>query len=223
MNIPQKGDKGTDVEALQERLVSLGYILPIYGADGDFGDETASAVRLWQLDFHVDGTLDESEMHALFPPAPAGSFPEVLNGQRAVVEKYGKPWDNVEAWKEKWIAPVVLPPELKRLAKRGRIWTNKDLVPVYDSIFEEIVDVGLARHLKTYHGCFNVRKIRGSGSQWSSHSWALAIDLNYADNRMGSEPKMHPGIVEIFERHDFVWGGRFKQKDGCHFQRVRGF
>ncbi len=223
MNIPKKGDEGKDVKALQERLVKLGYELPEWGPDGDFGTETEAAVRSWQLDFHVDGTLDDGEMQALFPPAPVRSFPNIPHGQKEVVEMYMKPWDDVDEWEEEWIAPVVLPKELKRLTKRGTIWTNRDLVPVYDSVFNDIVDQGLARHLKTYHGCFNVRKIRGSGTQWSCHSWALAIDLNYAENMLGSEPKMNMGIVEIFERHGYVWGGRFKRKDGCHFQRCKGF
>ena len=34
------GSEGSDVRALQEMLLSLGYELPRYGADGDFGAET---------------------------------------------------------------------------------------------------------------------------------------------------------------------------------------
>lgn len=223
LNIPKKGDKGNAVRALQSRLIELGYKLPKYGADGDFGNETMYAVRAWQLDYHIDGVLDEREMHALFPPEADRQFPNRPNGQREVVEMYGKPWDDVDGWWKKWGAPVKLPDELKRLTKRGRIWVNKDLVPVLQSIFDEIVDQGLARHLKTFDGCFNVRKIRGSATQWSVHSWALALDFNMADNMLGSEPKMHPGIVAIFEKNDFVWGGRFRRKDGMHFQYLTGF
>lgn len=223
VEIPKFGDKGNAVRALQSRLLDLGYKLPKYGADGDFGEETKNAIWDWQLDYHVDGTLDESEMQALFPPAPTGSFPKIPNGQREVIEMYEKPWDDVDGWWKKWGAPVELPDELKHLTKRGRLWTNKDLIPVLESVFEEIVDQGLARHLKTFDGCFNVRKIRGSKTKWSTHSWALALDFNMAENRLGAEPKMHPRIVEIFERHGFVWGGKFRRKDGQHFQRVTGF
>ena len=223
MNIPKKGDQGKEVKALQDRLLALGYKLPRFGPDGDFGTETENAVKAWQYDFHVDGALDETEMMALFPPEPVNSFPDIPNGQREVVNMYGKPWDDVDDWIKKWIGPVRLPEELRRLTKRGTIWTNKDLIPVYDSIFNEIVDQGLARHLKTYHGCFNCRKIRGSKTQWSTHTWALAIDLNMEENMMGAAGKMHPGIVEIFEKHGFSWGGKFRRKDPMHFQRCRGF
>lgn len=35
---------------LQKRLLSLGYKLPKWGADGGFGDETVEAVKLFQSD-----------------------------------------------------------------------------------------------------------------------------------------------------------------------------
>ena len=44
----KKGSKGADVKALQEFLLQLGYSLPRYGADGDFGGETASAIKRFQ-------------------------------------------------------------------------------------------------------------------------------------------------------------------------------
>ena len=42
----QKGDKGEDVRALQERLVALGYLKG--AADGDFGGKTEAAVKDFQ-------------------------------------------------------------------------------------------------------------------------------------------------------------------------------
>lgn len=44
----KKGMKGADVKALQELLIQLGYELPNYGADGDFGTETEKAVKTFQ-------------------------------------------------------------------------------------------------------------------------------------------------------------------------------
>ena len=44
----KKGSKGADVKALQEFLLQLGYSLPRYGADGDFGGETAAAIKRFQ-------------------------------------------------------------------------------------------------------------------------------------------------------------------------------
>ena len=44
----KKGMTGADVKALQELLMQLGYQLPRYGADSDFGDETEKAVIAFQ-------------------------------------------------------------------------------------------------------------------------------------------------------------------------------
>ena len=41
----KKGSKGTDVKALQEFLLQLEYSLPKYGADGEFGSETETALK----------------------------------------------------------------------------------------------------------------------------------------------------------------------------------
>jgi peptidoglycan hydrolase-like protein with peptidoglycan-binding domain len=44
----KKGVKGWDVVALQKGLLLLGYRLPRFGADGDFGGETDEAVATFQ-------------------------------------------------------------------------------------------------------------------------------------------------------------------------------
>lgn len=45
-----RGSKGVAVKQLQRDLMSLGYKLPKYGADGDFGSETFEAVKKFQQD-----------------------------------------------------------------------------------------------------------------------------------------------------------------------------
>ena len=44
----RKGSKGEYVTLLQTKLIQLGYSLPRYGADGDFGAETEAAVKAFQ-------------------------------------------------------------------------------------------------------------------------------------------------------------------------------
>ena len=47
----KKGSKGAAVKELQQRLLDLGYKLPRYGADGDYGNETVAAVKAFQKDW----------------------------------------------------------------------------------------------------------------------------------------------------------------------------
>lgn len=62
-----RGDKGAAVKALQEKLIKLGYSCGKYGADGDFGVGTESAVRKFQSDHSlgVDGMVGYQTMSAI--------------------------------------------------------------------------------------------------------------------------------------------------------------
>ena len=79
-------------------------------------------------------------------------------------------------------------------------------------------------------GTFNWRPIAGS-DQLSAHSFGIAIDIDpdYADywrwNVTGDHEKLIPyrnriphRIVEIFERHGFIWGGKWYHYDTMHFE-----
>lgn len=84
----RRGCKGDDVKELQEDLIKLGYALPKYGADGDFGKETEKAVQAFQLDHGLlaDGVMNVgADYEALFSilndaPAPPARYVEITGG-----------------------------------------------------------------------------------------------------------------------------------------------
>lgn len=63
----RKGVNGADVRELQEGLMSLGYTLPRYGADGDCGGETVAAITAFQTDngLEADGAAGRKTIEAL--------------------------------------------------------------------------------------------------------------------------------------------------------------
>lgn len=63
----RRGMRGADVKELQTLLLRLGYALPKYGADGDFGSETRSALKQFQkaARIEVDGVYGENSHAAL--------------------------------------------------------------------------------------------------------------------------------------------------------------
>ena len=65
--IIRRNTQGTDVMELQEALLKLGYSLPKYGADGDFGKESERALKLFQEDagLEVDGEFGKETFAAL--------------------------------------------------------------------------------------------------------------------------------------------------------------
>ena len=88
----------------------------------------------------------------------------------------------------------------------------------------------LLKYTKTA-GTFNWRKISGTNRQ-STHSYGIAIDIcvsksNYWkwDNPRKKETdsikynnRIPMELVEIFERHGFIWGGRWYHYDTMHFE-----
>ncbi len=78
-------------------------------------------------------------------------------------------------------------------------------------------------------GSFYWRAVRGAKRQ-SAHSYGMTIDIgvkysNYWRNVAKSENatvkyqnKFPHKIVEIFERHGFIWGGRWYHYDTMHFE-----
>ena len=65
--VVRKGAKGNITKLIQKRLLSLGYKLPKWGADGGFGDETVDAVKSLQTDkgLSVDGIVGQDTWRKL--------------------------------------------------------------------------------------------------------------------------------------------------------------
>lgn len=64
----KKGSDGTAVKCCQCMLICLGYSCGSYGADGDFGSKTYSAVKKFQKaeSLDVDGIIGKNTAYALF-------------------------------------------------------------------------------------------------------------------------------------------------------------
>ena len=75
--ILRNGMEGEDVKALQTNLIRLGYSCGKWGADGDFGSETETAVKKFQSDkgLPVNGIVDTDDYDALF--AALGRYVEI--------------------------------------------------------------------------------------------------------------------------------------------------
>jgi peptidoglycan L-alanyl-D-glutamate endopeptidase CwlK len=85
------------------------------------------------------------------------------------------------------------------------------------------------KFVTTTSGTFNWRPIAGS-DQLSAHAFGIAIDINsdYSDYWRWAKPngeskiayrnRIPHSIVEIFERHGFIWGGKWYHYDTMHFE-----
>jgi len=76
-------------------------------------------------------------------------------------------------------------------------------------------------------GTYNCRSVADTG-QPSPHSYGIAIDLNTAvsdywfwrphDGAIVYRNRMPEEIVAIFEKHGFIWGGKWYHFDTMHFE-----
>jgi len=128
-------------------------------------------------------------------------------------KKYGQP-----AADSKCMALWDVPTDLEIGVIPKRIYCNKDLIAPLSAAFKALIKTGKVAELKTWDGCFNIRKIRG-GNAMSLHSWGIAIDVNAFENGLGKQPKLSPEFVKCFTDNGFDWGGNWvSRKDGMHFQ-----
>ena len=127
------------------------------------------------------------------------------------LKKYGEP--SLEKNMTVWDVPTEL--EIGVIPKK--IYCNKDLVKPLEQAFKNLIERNFVKELKTWDGCFNLRKKRGLASM-SLHSWGIAIDINAAWNGLGKTPVLSAGFVKCFTDAGFYWGGNFKRKDGMHFE-----
>jgi hypothetical protein len=73
-------------------------------------------------------------------------------------------------------------------------------------------------------GTFNCRAVKDTGNP-SAHGWGVAIDINtkFADYWLWAKKRTYRNrvpfdIVDVFERHGFIWGGKWGHFDTMHFE-----
>ena len=90
----------------------------------------------------------------------------------------------------------------------------------------EKLPASMTKYLVPAAGTYNCRKIAGTNRR-SMHSYAAAIDIStaHADYWQWSggedaawKNRIPIEIVEVFERHGFIWGGKWRHFDTMHFE-----
>lgn len=152
----------------------------------------------------------------------------MIKSTRQFMEKYGTPMENPN-----YLTLIDLPYPMRIAWDRSKfikkISCHKSIAEPLANVFKEILQVygyGKIRELgiDLYGGCFAFRKMRG-GSEYSKHSWGLAIDLDPDRNRLKETAKTarfarpeYQKMIDIFYKHGFVSLGREKNYDWMHFE-----
>lgn len=155
------------------------------------------------------------------------------NGLAEIKKIYGDPAAFIRAdgfvhptWERQILDFVHLPESLPlgwdRTVKVTRIRVHTNITHAVSKLFKEIHDAKLWDKLHTFDGSYAWRPSRGS-QKLSTHCWGIALDLNAGTNGLGEKGDMDPGIIEVFKRHGWVWGGEWERPDPMHFQACSGY
>jgi hypothetical protein len=140
---------------------------------------------------------------------------------RAFFDKmYGDCWRGEVA---PWLVSVVWLP---------RSWGNTVRVTSVNGVGQRLAEISeeldalpaaAKRYVYPPAGTYNCRTVADTGEP-SMHSWGAAIDINSAHagywlwDRGSSASSVPAEIIEIFERHGFIWGGKWSHYDTMHFE-----
>jgi hypothetical protein len=168
----------------------------------------------------------EDSLEQIYPAGPCETRPDVnfdpgrIRSERFMRVMYGDSAKEVQSN----LVPVKWFGETLHVTRINGV--NKALEAVRDELVSR---TDLRKYLTPSAGVFNWRKIAKQDSL-SVHSFGAAIDLNtkFADywiwsgGKPGNVPvyknKFPMEIVAIFEKHGFIWGGRWYHYDTMHFE-----
>jgi hypothetical protein len=150
------------------------------------------------------------------------SFPPKFSGaaQLQLFTRYGDP--EAEGFAEKWITPWDVRKAFPWFPKQI-IHIHKHYRPMLDDAFRALEMAALTDEIKSFDGGFDLRCIKGSNIVLSMHSWGCAIDMNAAQNPLGSEGTWSKAFLKVMADHLIFcgqeWTGR---KDPMHFAMING-
>ena len=115
-----------------------------------------------------------------------------------------------------WVAEHIRTEEVPIL---GTVTCNKFVLPQLREALEEIVIAGLGDKIyrDEYAGCYYPRFIAGT-TTLSNHSFGTAFDINTRGNQRGTVGEIDRGVVAIFKKWGFSWGGDWNYTDPMHFE-----
>lgn len=136
------------------------------------------------------------------------------------IEHFGNPTlDNV-SFERRWMTLWDVPQDIKQAipALPKKLYCNRLLVEPLERTFRALIAAGLHREIRTWDGCFNIRKKRGLATL-SVHAFGLAIDLNAALNPLMGRVTWSSEFLAVWRSQGWICGADWPIRiDGMHFQ-----
>ena len=146
-----------------------------------------------------------------------------------LIKKYGVPSETGSSYLVTINLPYPMRLAWDKKVKVNRMVCHRLVANKFLSVFNELLstygyDKIVELGIDLFAGCFAFRKMRG-GTDWSRHSWGVAIDLDPERNLLKetsatarfARPEYKP-MIDIFYKHGFVSLGKEKGYDFMHFE-----
>jgi hypothetical protein len=159
------------------------------------------------------------------PPVPPNADP----GRIRVEAFFGKVYGASAAEVRSKLAPVRWLPGLGH--GRVQVTTAQGIAGKLEEVSREVLRLGRATagKVRRASGGFVWRTVAGTRRK-SPHSWGIAIDVGVErasywrwarpgpDGLLRFRNRIPLAVVEVFERHGFIWGGKWYHFDSMHFE-----
>ena len=145
-----------------------------------------------------------------------------------IIAKYGEPGDYDNFTIINLPYPMRIAWDISKSVTRMQC--HKLVANDFTNVFNQLLQAyGLSElqrlGIDLFGGCVNIRKMRGSTTKWSRHSWGIAIDLDPARNGLKtkwqssqfSKPEYNE-MLDIFYNNGFINYGLDKNYDSMHFE-----
>lgn len=155
-------------------------------------------------------------------------------GRAGIVATYGDPLEFVDR-KDRWEAAILVRRELPFPIPYAYGPATVHAIRAHRLVVDDLVeclweahDQGVPAERLVYGGCYCWRPKRTNGTDLSTHTWAIAVDLDPAHNMSGLPWRddgrmLHPTLVRCFQARGWVWGDGFPTPDPMHFQAATGY
>ena len=182
----KRGDKGQAVKELQQWLITAGYALPRWGADGSLGDETLAAVARCVAD-HADrdpAVVDDAELEIIRTLAAAKAAP-APTAARLLYRGYPRDW----GWGIHKLTPTAKP----FFARLFELMEERGHSPRSNYDHHDVSGDGLPDALDIVDNA------------WSANAWQSPVEPYLTFYR---------DLGALAQKVGLVWGGNWKSYSG---------
>lgn len=140
--------------------------------------------------------------------------------QLLLYTRYGDPRE--AGFEHKWLSIWEVREQFPWFPK-STICIHKHFRPLLEAALKELLVMNLHTEIKTVDEDFHIRMIHGSTGVMSVHSWGAALDMNAAQNPLGSSGAWSNAFLTVMRKHHIYCGQDWEGlKDPMHFSLVNG-